>query len=260
MTPFGDLAISYLVGGSLVVSRFAGFVVVSPFPGNHVPAVAKMGLVITLAFFVVSSLDPGSLPTEIDGNLIVNSITEIAIGVALGFVFRVAFSAAEMASQIAGQSIGLGMAAEFDPHTESQESALGRVIVMLSMLVAFAVGAHRVALSAVFGSFEALPIGSADVHVGNAAPMLLDLAGRALAHGVHLALPVIVVTLGVQMALALVARAAPSLQIFNVGFGVLVAAGLCTLLGSADSMVVSMAEWSRQLPSMYESFFAAVRG
>jgi flagellar biosynthesis protein FliR len=77
---------------------------------------------------------------------------------------------------------------------------------------------------------------------------------------VHLALPVIVVTLGVQLALALVARAAPSLQIFNVGFGVLVAAGLCTLLGSADTLVLSMAEWSRQLPDMYESFFAAVRG
>lgn len=250
---------SYLTGASLVVSRLAGFVVVSPFPGGNVPAVAKMGLVCTVAFFVVTSMNPGTLPTELDGALIVNAMTEIALGVALGFVFRVAFSAAEMLAGVSGQAIGLGMASEYDPHTESQESALGRVLVMLAMLVAFAVGAHRVALTAVLGSFEALPIGRG-AHAAHAAPMLLDLAGRALAEGVHLALPVIVVTLGVQLALAFVARSAPSLQIFNVGTGVLVAAGLMTLLASTHTMVVSLAEWSRQLPGMYESFFAVVRG
>lgn len=259
MSGFGDLAISYALGGSLVVSRLAGFVVVSPFPGGNVPPLPKMALVVTLAYFVMSSMDPGALPTAIDGALLGASVVEVGLGLALGFVFRVAFSAAEVLAQVSGQSIGLGMASTYDPHTESQESALGRVLILLAMLVAFAVGAHRVALSAVLGSFAALPVGTS-VHLGNGAPVLLSLAGRALAEGVHLALPVIVITLGVQVALAFVARAAPSLQIFNIGMAILVAAGLCTLLASAETMVVSMAEWTRGLAGFYEAFFAAVKG
>ena len=123
-----------------------------------------------------------------------------------------------------------------------------RVMTLFSMLLFLGLGAHRVALAYALESFRAVPIGHA-VQIGAAAPSFVDFLSQAMDAGVRLSLPVMAVALAVQIALALVARASPSLQVFSVGMGVTVAAGLLAILGSVDDAAAGLAgELEREGP------------
>src|SRR4051812_27252183 len=130
---------------SLVVSRLAGFIVVSPFPGNHVGATQRVGLVAVLAW--VASLFAPTLaaPQEIGARLLAASVAELLFGVAMGFAFRLVFAAAEVLGQVLSQAVGLSTAAVLNPALDSQDTPLGRIVSLLAMLIALGAGVHRVA-------------------------------------------------------------------------------------------------------------------
>src|SRR5262249_45753505 len=117
-----------------------------------------------------------------------------------------------------------------------------------AMLLFFAAGAHRVALGYVLASFTAIPLGQS-IDVAAATPSLVGFVSDAMSAGVRLSLPVTAVALAVQVTLALVARASPSLQIFSIGMGISVAAGLFAILGSMDDVTAGLgAELERDGP------------
>ena len=86
--------------------------------------------------------------------------------------------------------------------------------VLMSMLLALTVGAHRVVLSYLIESLRVLPVGS-NIDLAGALPLFISLSANALLVGVRLALPIVAVSLVLQLTLAMIARAAPSLQIFS---------------------------------------------
>ena len=100
---------------------------------------------------------------------------------------------------------------------------------------------HRVAIASVLESFRLLPVGSS-VSFYAAAPVFVDLAAESLAVGLRLALPVVVISLATQAALALIARAAPSLQLFSVGLTVLIAASVMVLMASLGDVTLGLGE------------------
>jgi flagellar biosynthetic protein FliR len=121
---------------------------------------------------------------------------------------------------------------------------LTRLFRNLALLLALITGLHRAMLEAVVASFRLLPVGSA-THVEATFPLFLELCGHVLETGVKLALPLLAVLLMANIALAFVSRAAPSMQIFNVGFAVLLATGAAVL-------VISLPDLSRELSTVFD--------
>ncbi len=211
----------------LVVARVAGFVVASPFPGADVPRSQRVGLVCALGYVSMLSAAQPATPLVLDAMYLLSAAVEVAFGVAIAFVFRLLLAAAEAMGELVSQGTGLGAPALLNPTLGAEETAISRVITLFAMLLAFSCGAHRVALAYLIRSFDAVPVGS-ELHLGGAVPLFTELAGQSIAVGLRLAMPVVAVSLVTQVALALVARLAPTLQIFNIGFSVLIAAGLLT--------------------------------
>jgi flagellar biosynthetic protein FliR len=113
------------------------------------------------------------------------------------------------------------------------------------MLVTVLVGLHRQILAALFGSFQVLPPGEL-VNPARVSGAILALTTQSVEAGVRIALPTVAVLFMVQIALAFIARAAPALQIFSVGFCVTLGVGLVVLMVSLpDSVRVLLAEASR---------------
>lgn len=223
---------------TLAASRIAGFFLVSPFPGKNTPNKMKIGLVLTLAW--VSRSTDGLRPDlALDLTLAGKTISEIGLGILIGFVLRITFSAAEMLGMSISQSMGLTFAQVYDPMLGSEDPIPSRLITILAMFVFLAVGAHRVGIAYVIESFRALPVGH-DYVFAAASPALVDLVGRAIEAGVRLSLPVMAVTIAINIVLALVSRASPSLQIFSIGIGLTVAAGTLTFMGAADDTVAGL--------------------
>ncbi len=248
-------AVSALLGDAthfaLVLSRIAGFVVVSPFPGQGVGAKQRVGLAIGMSFLASSlplgperSLPPFGLPLAGDVAI------EIACGIVIGVAFRFVFSAAEVLGTMLGLATGMGTPSLFNPALESQETPVGRAITLLAMLVALGVGAHRVAISALLDSFRTVPIGTASIFDASLMT-IVDLGTDAFVVGVRLSMPVVAVGLIVHLALAVISRAAPSLQIFSVGFGLLVAATMLTLMACLGDLAAGLgAHFGRLGPSL----------
>jgi len=155
--------------------------------------------------------------------------------------------------------VGLGTAAVLNPTIETQDSVLGRIVSLLAMLIALGAGVHRTALAYLLGSFRAIPVGSAML-VPAATGTFIDLAGTAIGVGVELAMPVLAVGLIVQIGLALVARAAPSLQIFSVGLGILIGAGALTLLTTLGDLGAGLATHFASLGEALDRVLGAMQG
>jgi flagellar biosynthetic protein FliR len=172
----------------------------------------------------------------------VQILVEFLAGAAMGFVVRTTIGAAEIAGSTIAPVIGFGAAQVFDPATGQSDSVLTRVFRLMMVLIALSVGLHRVVLGVLLSSFGAVPIGTI-AHPEAGAFFFIDLSARMLMAGVRLALPVVAVALMCQVALAFVSRAAPTMQIFNVGFALLLAVG-------AVVMVLVMPETGQEMLSL----------
>lgn len=233
----------------LATARIAGFVLVSPFPGKGVPGKIKIGLVLVLAFLVRAAV-PATPALGLDLGLLGVIPGELGIGLVIGLTVRVTFAAAEILGAAFAQSTGLMMGQVYDPTAGADETVPARVVTLFAMLLFLALGAHRVALAYVLESFRALPLG-AGAELAEAAPSFVALVAQAMDGGVRLGLPVMAIGLVVQIALALVARASPSLQVFSVGLGITVVAGLLSIIDGFDDAAAGLAaELSRAGPNI----------
>lgn len=230
-----ELVTSLAIAFALVASRMAAFVLVSPFPGSSTPTQVRVGLTLLLAVVATPLVSAARAPAFGPG-LVGAALAEMAVGAVIGFVFRVAMSAAEVLGAALAHALGLSFASSYDPIQATSTDALSRLVTSVAMLVAFAVGAHRVVLGAVIASYRAVPLGAGlDLDVASTA--MLAWVERSLECGLGLAVPAMAVALVVQVALGLVARAAPALQIFSVGLAVSLGSGLLVMMaGAADSL------------------------
>jgi flagellar biosynthetic protein FliR len=255
---FDALVLSEMAAYVLAVARVAGFVVTSPFPGRNVPNRAKIGLVLMLAW-VARSIQPAKVGLGLDFALFGLVPGELGLGIVMGFTVRIAFSAAELLGLAFAQGTSLTLGSVFDPALGTDDPVPARLVTLFSMLLFFAVGAHRVALAYALESFRALPIAHATA-IGAASPTIVDFVARATEAGVRLALPVVAVGLAVQIALALISRASPSLQIFSVGMGLSVAAGMLTILGCINDSSAGLAREFEVVGVNIERIVSAVAG
>jgi len=217
------MVVSRAIGFALVFARIAGFVLVSPFPGQNVSTTQRTGLVVVLAW--IASLDApiAHAPGQLLLSLAFAVANEAGCGLVMGCAFRFLYVAAEFLGQVVSQSIGLSMASVLNPATRSQDVALTRIVTLMAELLALAAGVHRIALSYLLHSFHALPVGSS-LLLPASFHLLVDLAIRSMTVGLELGMPVVAVSL------AIIARAAPALQILHVGLSLVLATGFVTLL------------------------------
>lgn len=216
----------------LAIARIAGFAVVSPFPGKHVPQTVKVGLVLALAF-LVRSVGAANGGLSLDLRLVGLVPCELGLGLVMGFTVRITYAASEILGASFAQSIGMTMGQVYDPALGTDDPIAARVVTIFAMLLFLALGAHRVALGYALESFHALPLGQT-ANLAAATPTFVGYLAEAMEAGVRLSMPVMAVGLTVQVALALIARASPSLQVFSIGMGVTVAAGLLSIMASLD--------------------------
>jgi flagellar biosynthesis protein FliR len=224
---------------ALELSRLSGVMAVAPIPWSNTPRKVKVGLLIFLLVAVHGMGDATLTELPSAGWAAIHVSTEFLIGISIGMVVRLSVAAAEIAGGAIATPIGFSAAQAFDPTIGSTDSVMPRLFRNLALLVAVITGLHRVMLEAVVSSFHLVPVGTAQ-HLEATFPLFLELSGHVLKTGVSLALPLLAILLMVNVALAFVARAAPTMQIFNVGFAVLLGTGAVVLM-------LSLPDLSREL-------------
>lgn len=242
----------------LAASRIAGFVVVSPFPGKNVATTQRVGLVVVLAWIVTAFAPAPSRAPDLGLGLVWAAVPEIGCGLVIGVAFHFVFATTDVLGAVVSQMTGHGTPSVLNPTLGAAETPLSRAIGLVAMLVALSLGVHRVALSGLLESFRAIPPGTA-MAFDAPAVRYIDLAIDSFIVGVRLAMPVVAVALVVHIALALVSRAAPSLQLLSVGVGVLFVATGATFFASLGDVFQSLAAHFSHLAAVIDGALTDLR-
>lgn len=209
--------------------RILALVASAPFFGARgIPATTKVGFAFVLTVLVAPLLGPMPAVQPASGYGLYIVAQQLLIGFAMGLTIRVIFSAIEMAGHIMGLQMGLGFATFFDPQNSAQIPVMGQFLGIVAMLLFLAINGHLLVISALVESFQVLPI---SLHpLANEGWRTLALwGGEIFRGGVLISLPVVAVLMMVNVALAILTRAAPQLNIFAVGFPLTLAVGFVVI-------------------------------
>jgi len=237
--------------------RILAWLAVDPLLGNRsAPNSVRLGLALVLAVAIAPTLPPAQPITLVSGEGLIVLLQQIAVGLALGFTLRIVFAAMELAGQFIGMQMGLSMATLYDPVNGAQTPAIGQFLVLTSALVLFAMDGHHQVIAALWQSFRDVPIAATPVS-GRGFLVLVDWAGTIFSTGLHIALPVTAALLTANIALGMMTRAAPQLNIFSVGFPITLGAGFLTLYFAILYLPVIVERFWRQA---LETGLSAARG
>ncbi|THC39538.1 flagellar biosynthetic protein FliR [Massilia sp. Mn16-1_5] len=220
---------AWIAGLLWPLTRILGLVAAAPLFGHaSVPNQVKVLLGVLLALIIAPTVPavPAIDPMSYAGLLIL--VQELLIGLAMGFAMRLVFAAIEYAGELASNVMGFSFASFFDPTTQGRSAAISQFLSMVATMAFLAVNAHLVLLAALSESFTSLPISSSPISL--VAPLeLARLGSRIFSAGLQLSLPIIAALLITNVALGILTRAAPQLNIFGIGFPITLGVGMLTL-------------------------------
>lgn len=256
MFTFSSAELNTLIAGLLwPLSRILGLLAASPLFGNSVvPASSKIALGLLLAMIIAPTVPalPAAEPLSMAGILILTQ--EMLVGLAMGFSIRIVFAAIEMAGEISSLTMGLGFATFFDPQSQGRSSAISQFLALVATMAFLSVNAHLVLLSALAESFISLPISASPIQSAGFKQMA-DWGGKIFSSGVQIALPIIAALLLTNIALGILTRAAPSLNLFGIGFPITLGVGFIVIATSLPYLATPLQnlflqgiETSRMLP------------
>ena len=140
---------------------------------------------------------------------------EIAVGVLIGAVTRLAMAALHVAGTIAAMQSGLSAAAFFDPNEATQGTLPGNLFATTALTAMVAADLHHLLLRALAASYDRLPPG-VGLPAGDAVQLLTTLGDAAIRTGLELAAPLVVASILANLALGVLGRMVPALQILSL--------------------------------------------
>jgi flagellar biosynthetic protein FliR len=250
----GDLAL-LAFQAVLILARLGAAVMLLPGLGEaEVPATIRLSLVLALVALLLPPLAPAlpPMPEEV-AELLRLLLIETAIGLWIGLLARLLALALAQAGQLAALMIGLASPLQPDAVFGASGTALSRLFMLLAAAALLGSGLYAVPLRALMDSYETLPPGVA-IPGGAAAETVAVVAGESLDLALRLAGPLVLLAVLFNLALALVARVAPQVQVFVIAAPAQILGGLLLL---ALVMPLLLEVWGQ---AMRDGFLASLPG
>jgi flagellar biosynthetic protein FliR len=205
------------------------------FSSRAFPVRARVGLALLVAIAAQASLDKQPLISITSPEAFGTAMQQVGIGLAIGFAVRIVFAAVELAGEVVGFQMGLNFAAFFDPSLNSQSSAVARFYGQMAALLFIVMNGHLLVLMVVVRSFERFPVNQ-NFLSALGRMRLFELGTDLMASGLWIALPMIGLLMFVNLALGIVSRVAPQMNIYAVGFPVTLCVGLIGIAATLPAL------------------------
>ena len=215
----------------LIFVRTAAMIFFIPFLGaRNVPRVFKIGLalLISLILITVVKIDAAIISADLL-TLTAGIAGEIIIGFTIGLIAKLVFSAMEMAGELIGFQMGFSIVNVIDPQTSTHVPIIGQFHTILATLIFLTINAHHLFIAAIAESFTLVP------------PMRLALTNQMFAGivtlsrdifvlAIRIGAPVIVALFIANIALAIISKTMPQMNVMMVGFPITIAGGLLIMV------------------------------
>lgn len=243
----------------LILVRCSALIALLPFFGsNNVPTVVKAGLSLALAIFLqpLVRIDPALFPRGLD-SLVVLAFGELMVGAILGFSVRLLFAGVQIMGHLVGFQMGFSVANVLDPMGGEQVSVVGQFCYIVAILTFFAVGGHHWFFISVAESFKAVPPGQFSFsHI--LLDQLTTMSAEMFEVSLKLGAPVIGTLLAADVAMGILAKTVPQMNILIVGMPMKIGLGLFFLAMTMGFMVMTMAASFGDLGPVLGAFLKAM--
>jgi flagellar biosynthesis protein FliR len=243
----------------LLGCRVGGLLLVAPvFASRTVPTMVRMSLLVVLTVLLhpVALGAAGAAAVALTPRA---ALAETLIGFSIGLGAAVLVGAAEAMGDLLAVQIGLSGAASLDPLTQHSVPVLGQFANLFAITLLLSLDAHLVMLDALVESLRLLPLSSeVDLRAGMAA--MVSLGSTLFLLGVRFAAPVIAVVLLANVALAILGRAAPQLNILSVAFPVQIGLGLLAFAATIPLIATFFVGWTTAYDGMLAHVLGALAG
>jgi flagellar biosynthesis protein FliR len=234
-----------LFGFLMVLFRASALCSVAPLFGmKTVPARVRMALALMLAY---AGFAGAGFPmfSGNSGGLVRGALVETVIGLSAGLASRFALEAASSAGHIIAGSMGLSFGATVDPIHGTESTAIAELLSLLAIGAMLAGGVHRELVAWLCKSIIKIPPG-APIEIAPLASVVVTQALAAVALAIRMAFPVMAAVTFGHIALGVVGRTAPQLNISSVGFSVTILAGGAALYMTAPTIAELCARAARE--------------
>ena len=201
---------------------------------RNLPNLLKVGLAlaVSLVLWPVVPLDVSLFPTDPYGFGFF-LISELMIGFLLGLSVQLVFAGVQLGGELAGFQMGLSMASAIDPQSGVDTTLIAQLYYLLALLIFLSIDGHHWFFRALIRSFQVLAPGEF-VLKGPLYRHFLDLSGRIFLIALQIAAPVMAILFLIQIALGILARTVPQVNILMSSFPLTISLGLIFLGLSLD--------------------------
>lgn len=230
-----------LLAFSLVLLRMIAFVVTMPIIGSvNVPTSAKILFALLMSFILFPQVGWNKLHVDVESlSIMTLAIKELFIGLTFGFLARMFFMAITMAGQIMSVSMGISSAQLFNPAMGDTSAAMDQFFVTLASLFFFAIQGHHVFIKGIFDTFQIVPLDQMTISF-DAFASLGGYTQAITAIALKISAPILVSILFMNLAIAVVGRAVPQINILITSMPINVLAGFLVLFVSLPLLIWQM--------------------
>lgn len=244
---------AWIVAFVFPLARILGFIATAPLWGTAgIPRRTRLILAISIAVAITPTLPP--MPSVQPGSLAGLWILaqQMLIGIGMGFAAKIVFTAFDLAGEFIGAQMGLGFATFYDPLSSSQTPVIAEFINLIALLLFLSMNGHLLYLATLAQSFFAIPVSATPLGASSWLN-LAELGSKIFSAGLLLSLPIIVALMITNVALAVLTRAAPQLNLFALGFPL-------TLMGGFVALAISLNYLATPLQGIFEFGMSAMLG
>ena len=239
----------------LVLFRVSGLMLVAPvLSSSSVPATTRAALTLLITALILPAVGGASAVGVVGPGALV---AELLVGLGIGMGAATLVAGAELAGEVLAVQTGLSGASALDPISGQGTGVLGQLLQLFVVLLLLVSGGHLMMIEALADSYQVVPVGS-NFSLSAGALQLVRDAGLLFSHGLQFAAPIIAAASFGYVALGVLARASPQLNMLAVAFPLQIGLGFLVLAGVLPLVATSYATWPERIAGLVERFLASL--
>lgn len=242
----------------LILVRFAAFFSTVPvFSYRNIPTTFKIGIAVFLSWIILYSIE---IPViELDYTFLFLIGKEAIVGLLLGFISYMILAGVQIAGGFIDFQMGFAIANVMDPQTGAQSPVIGQYFYTFALLFLLAVDGHHLLINGAFYSFEVIPLNEyIDFSNGAIVMTMINMFNQLFIMAFQLAIPIVGCLFLVDVALGIMARTVPQLNVFVVGLPVKIFVSLFVLtlfMGIYIGLVRRLVTYMLQMMYLFMQLF-----
>lgn len=213
----------------LILFRCLGFMLITPvFGRREIPVQAKIGLAALLSIIIYPFVPDISFSSNL-WILAASILKEFMTGITMGYGVFLLFSSLYLAGEIIDMEMGFGIVNVLDVQSNTQVPLMGNYFYILTILLFLTANGHHVLISAILKSYDMMPLGEAVFQEGLLNNIIANFKDMFFL-GIKVALPVVSIIFLTDLALGIIARTVPQMNVFMVGLPIKITVGFISMI------------------------------